>query len=67
MTDHQVLLSEPAARRQPTPADVAALRRLLSGTVFEPEPLGSQDVEFESEEDRTGSAPHCRHAMYYVD
>ncbi|MDH6142262.1 hypothetical protein P3T35_004284 [Kitasatospora sp. GP30] len=67
MTDHQVLPSEPAARRQPTPSDVAALRRLLLGASFEPEPLGSQDVESEPEEDRTGSAPHCRHAMYYVD
>lgn len=49
-------------------AEEALLRRLLHGTVFDPESGAPATTEAarEPEERRTSSA-HCRHAMYYED
>jgi hypothetical protein len=67
MAEHQVLPSESAARRLPAPAEADVLRRLLSSPAFAPGPAGLRFVEAEAETDAVAGAPHCRHAMYYVD
>jgi hypothetical protein len=67
MAEHQVLPSESTARRLEAAADADTLRRLLRGPAFEPRPADPRFVEAEDEEDAVGSAPHCRHAMYYLD
>ncbi|CAN3978503.1 hypothetical protein [Kitasatospora purpeofusca] len=68
MTEFQVISDDPRNRRLSGAAEEALLRRLLHGTVFDPESGAPATTEAarEPEERRTSSA-HCRHAMYYED
>ncbi|GAA2814530.1 hypothetical protein GCM10010441_44040 [Kitasatospora paracochleata] len=67
MIDHQVVAG-PADRGPRAAREDAALRRLLSGTVFDPRAVRSaQEPQDPAGEQDSRPAAHCRYAMYYAD